>query len=195
MNIELSQEQRMIRDLAREFAQNEIAPVAAKYDEAGEFPWDTIKKMGELGLMGIMVPEEYGGAGLDTLFLQFGTEEQKRKYLVPVATGEWIGAYSLTEPESGSDSAALKTRAERQEDVYVINGRKSWVTNGPVANALVLFARTNPDLPKHKGISAFIIETDKPGFTAGKPEHKLGVRATALPRKPWGLRKPHLKPA
>ena len=208
MNIELTQEQRMIRDLAREFAQNEIAPVAAKYDEAGEFPWETVKKMGELGLMGIMVPEEYGGAGLDTLsyvlameeickadaahgtimsvnnslycegILQFGTEEQKRKYLVPVATGEWVGAYSLTEPESGSDSAALKTRAERRGDVYVINGRKSWVTNGPVANALILFARTNPDLPKHKGISAFIIETDKPGFTAGKPEHKLGVRAS-----------------
>jgi alkylation response protein AidB-like acyl-CoA dehydrogenase len=198
----------MIRDAAREFAQKEIAPIAPHFDETGEFPMDTVKKMGGLGLMGVEVPEEYGGAGLDTLayvlameeiakadvshstimsvnnslychgILKFGTEEQKRKYLVPVASGKAIGAYSLTEPMSGSDAGNMKSRAVRDGDHYVINGRKSWVTSGPVADVLVLFTMTEPER-KQRGITAFIIDTTLPGFVKGKTEPKLGIRASA----------------
>ena len=207
-NLDLTEEQRMIRDTARDFAQNEIVPVAAHFDETGEFPRETIRKMGALGLMGIEVPEEYGGAALDTLayvlameeiakadvshstimsvnnslychgILKFGTAEQKKKYVAPIASGQKIGAYSLTEPMSGSDAGTMKSRAVREGDCYVINGRKSWVTSGPVADYLVLFAMTQPEL-KHKGVTAFIIEADQPGFTRGKTEPKLGIRASA----------------
>jgi len=209
-SLELTEEHRMIRDAARDFAQNEIAPIAAHFDETGEFPMDTIQKMGALGLMGIEVPEEYGGAGLDTLayvlameeiakadvshstimsvnnslfchgIMQYGTEEQKRKYVTPVASGQAIGAYSLTEPMSGSDAGSMKSRAARSGpgDVYVINGRKSWVTSGPVADYVVLFTMTDPD-KKHNGITAFIIDTKQPGFIRGKTEPKLGIRASA----------------
>ncbi|HEY4721920.1 MAG TPA: acyl-CoA dehydrogenase [Anaerolineae bacterium] len=207
-NLDLTEEQRMIRDTARDFAQHEIVPVAAHFDETGEFPRETIGKMGALGLMGIEVPEEYGGAALDTLayvlameeiakadvshstimsvnnslychgILKFGTAEQKKKYVAPIASGQKIGAYSLTEPMSGSDAGTMKSRAVREGDCYVINGRKSWVTSGPVADYLVLFAMTQPEL-KHKGVTAFIIEADKPGFIRGKTEPKLGIRASA----------------
>jgi len=207
-NLELTEEQRMIRDAARDFAQNEIAPIAAHFDETGEFPRETIKKMGALGLMGIEVPEEYGGAGLDTLayvlameeiakadvshstimsvnnslychgILKFGAEAQKQKYVTPIATGQKIGAYSLTEPMSGSDAGTMKSRAVRDGDHYVINGRKSWVTSGPVADYMVLFTTTRPEA-KQKGITAFVVETDKPGFIRGKTEPKLGIRASA----------------
>jgi alkylation response protein AidB-like acyl-CoA dehydrogenase len=207
-NLDLTEEHQMIRDTARDFAQNEIAPIAAHFDETGEFPRETIKKMGALGLMGIEVPEEYGGAGLDTLayvlamieiakadvshstimsvnnslychgILKFGTEEQKKKYVVPIATGKAIGAYSLTEPMSGSDAGTMKSRAVRDGDHYIINGRKSWVTSGPVADYLVLFTMTAPEL-KHKGITAFIVEANRPGFIRGKKEPKLGIRASA----------------
>lgn len=209
MDFMLNEEQRMIRDMARDFAQNEIAPVAAEYDEASRFPTETIRKMGELGLMGIEVPEEYGGAGLDAVSYvlameeickadaahgtimsvnnslvchalnTFGTEEQKQKYLVPVASGEWTGAYSLTEPDSGSDAAAMSSRAVRDGGEFVINGRKSWVTNGPVADVIILFTVTAPDAePKHRGITAFIVDPDTPGFERGAIEHKLGIRAS-----------------
>ena len=208
MDLQLGEEHRMIRDAARDFAQNEIAAVAAHYDETGEFPYDTIKKMGELGFMGIEVPEEYGGAGMDTLayvlameeinkvdaahgtimsvnnslfcygILRFGSEEQKRTYVVPVASGRKIGAYSLTEPMSGSDAATMKSRAVREGDYYIINGTKSWVTSGPAAHYIVLFTMTGPD-QGHRGITAFIIETDKPGFHVGRKENKLGIRASA----------------
>jgi alkylation response protein AidB-like acyl-CoA dehydrogenase len=208
MDLQLSEEHVMIRDAARDFAQNEIAQVAAHYDETGEFPYATVKKMGQLGFMGIEVPEEYGGAGMDTLayvlaleeinkvdaahgtimsvnsslfcygILHFGTEEQKVKYLAPVASGQKVGAYSLTEPMSGSDSASMKSRAVRQGDHYVINGTKSWVTSGPAADYLVLFTMTDPD-SRHRGITAFIIETDQPGFHRGRVEDKLGIRASA----------------
>jgi alkylation response protein AidB-like acyl-CoA dehydrogenase len=164
--------------------------------------------MGEMGFMGIEVPEEYGGAGMDTLsyvlaleeickadashgtimsvnnslyaygILKHGSEAQKQKYLAPVASGKKIGAYSLTEPMSGSDAGTMRSHAVRDGDHYVINGRKSWVTSGPVANLVVLFTMTAPE-KKHKGISAFIIETDKPGFHVGKKEPKLGIRASA----------------
>ena len=207
-SLELTEEHKMIRDAARDFAQNEIAPIAAHFDETGEFPLDTIKKMGALGLMGIEVPEAYGGAGMDTLayvlameeiakadvshstimsvnnslychgIMKYGTEEQKRKYVTPVASGQKIGAYSLTEPMSGSDAGTMKSRAVRQGDHYVINGRKSWVTSGPVADTIVLFSMTAPE-KKHKGITAFIIDTTQPGFVRGKTEPKLGIRASA----------------
>jgi alkylation response protein AidB-like acyl-CoA dehydrogenase len=207
-NLTLLPEHEMIRQTARDFAQREIAPVAAHHDETGEFPSATIRKMGALGLMGIEVPEEYGGAGLDTLayvlaleeiskvdaahgtimsvnnslvchgLLKFGTEEQKRNYLAPVASGRCIGAYSLTEPMSGSDAATMKTRAVREGDHYVIQGRKSWVTSAPVAEFIVVFTMTDPG-KGHQGISAFIVETNQPGFSRGKTEPKLGIRASA----------------
>jgi len=210
MDFELNEEHLMIRDAARDFAQNEIAKVAAHYDETGEFPYETINKMGQLGFMGIEVPEEYGGAGMDTMsyvlaleeinkvdaahgtimsvnnslfcygILRFGSEEHKRKFVIPVASGEKISAYSLTEPMSGSDAATMKSRAVRAADGshYVINGTKSWVTSGAAADYIVLFTMTDPD-QKHRGITAFIIETDKPGFHLGRKENKLGVRASA----------------
>ncbi len=203
----LSEEHRMIRDAAREFAQKEIAPIAAEHDESGKFPYETIKKMGEMGFMGIEVPEEYGGAGLDTLsyvlaleeickvdaahgtimsvnnslfcygLLKFGTEEQKQTYLRAVASGKAIGAYALTEPMSGSDAGNMRTRAVRDGDFYVLNGRKSWITSGPVADYFVVFAMTEPE-KKHKGITAFIVDGKTPGLFRGKKEPKLGIRAS-----------------
>ncbi len=204
----LSDEHRMIRNTAREFAQKEIAPIAARFDESGEFPYETIRKMGAMGFMGIEVPEEYGGAGLDTLsyvlaleeiskvdaahgvvmsvnnslfchgILTFGTEEQKKKFLVPVASGKAIGAYSLTEPSSGSDASNMRSRARREGDFYLLNGIKSWVTNGPVADYIVVFMMTDPE-KKAKGITAFIVEANTPGLRRGKEENKLGIRASA----------------
>ncbi|MFC2043015.1 acyl-CoA dehydrogenase [Chloroflexota bacterium] len=203
-----TEEHEMIRQAARDFAQNEIVPIAAEFDESGEFPYETIMKMGAMGFMGIEVPEEYGGAGMDTLayvlaleeiskadashgtimsvnnslycsgLLKFGTEEQKQKFLQPVASGQAIGAYSLTEPMSGSDASTMSSRAEREGDSYVINGRKSWVSSAPVANYIVLFSMTDPQ-KRHKGITAFLIETDQPGFSRAKKEPKLGIRASA----------------
>jgi alkylation response protein AidB-like acyl-CoA dehydrogenase len=205
---QLSPEHEMIRQAARDFAQKEIAPIAAQFDETGEFPSKTIKKMGEMGFMGIEVPEEYGGAGMDTLayvlaleeickadashgtimsvnnslfchgLLKFGSEAVKKKYVYGVASGQAIGAYSLTEPMSGSDAGNMRSRAVRQGDHYVLNGRKSWVTSAPVADYIVVFSMTEPE-KKQRGISAFIIETDKPGFQRGKKEPKLGIRASA----------------
>lgn len=208
MVFRLSDEHKMIQDAARDFAQEEIVPVAAQFDESGEFPYETIKKMGELGFMGVEVPEAYGGTGLDavaqmlalievskadaahgtimsvcsTLFssplIRFGTDEQRNKYLVPVASGQKIGAYSLTEPMSGSDAATMRTVAVRDGDAYVINGTKSWVSNGPAADFIILFAMTDPGIG-HKGISAFVVETDSPGVEVGRKEDKLGIRASA----------------
>lgn len=204
----LTEEHRMIQQAAREFAQNEIAPVAAHFDETSEFPRETIRKMGEMGFMGIEVPEEYGGAGMDTLayvlaleeiakadaahatimsvnnslfchgILQFGTEEQKRKYVTAVASGQAIGAYALTEPSSGSDAANMRTRAVREGDYYILNGRKNWITSGPVADYFVVFAMTDPE-KGHRGITAFIVDGDTPGLVRGKEEPKLGIRASA----------------
>ena len=203
-----TQEHEMIRQAARDFAQNEIAPIAAEFDETGDFPSETIKKMGEMGFMGIEVPEEYGGAGMDTLayvlaleeickadashgtimsvnnslyahgILTYGTEAQKHKFLPPVASGRAVGAYSLTEPMSGSDAGTMRSRAIRDGDEYVINGRKSWVTSGPVADYVVLFTMTDPE-KQQKGVTAFLVEADRPGFVRGKKEPKLGIRASA----------------
>ena len=204
----LNEEQKMIRDAARDFAQKEIAPVAAGFDESGEFPHTTIKKMGELGFMGIEIPEQYGGAGMDTLsyvlaleeickvdashgvimsvnnslychgILKFGTEEQKKKFITPIASGQAIGAYSLTEPQSGSDAGTMKSRATQDGDFYILNGRKSWVTSGPIANYFVVFMMTDPE-KKQKGVSAFLVEGNTPGLIRGKKEPKLGIRASA----------------
>lgn len=206
----ITEEHKMIQGAARDFAQKVIAPIAAHYDETGEFPLESVRQMGELGFMGIEVPEAYGGAEMDTLayalalteisrvdashgtimsvnnslfnygIMKYGTEAQKRQYVTPVASGEAIGAYSLTEPMSGSDAGTMRSRAVLNEagTHYVINGRKSWVTSAPVADTILLFAPTQPE-KKHHGVTAFLVETDKPGFERGKTEPKLGIRASA----------------
>ena len=219
LSLTLSDEHQMLVTAVREFAQREIAPVAAHYDESGEFPLETVRKMGAMGLMGIEMPEEYGGAGMDTLahalamieiakadashstimsvnnslycngILWFGTEAQKREWISPVASGAEIGAYSLTEPMSGSDAGNMQSRAFLNEagSHYVINGRKSWVTSAPVADRLVLFTMTGdaPRTPRSDGgkkkgkITAFLIDASQPGFSRGKTEPKLGIRASA----------------
>lgn len=211
MHFELTEAQQMIQAAAREFAQNEIAPIAAAFDRSGEFPVDTIRKAGELGFMGIEVPEEFGGAGFDTLsyalviaelsaadaahgtivsvnnslygtpLLEFGTDEQKRRLLEPVASGKVIGAYALTEPQSGSDAAAMRSRATLSPDgsYYTIKARKSWITSGPVARYIIFFARTDAPDAASPSITAFVVDSENPGFKRGKIEPKLGIRASA----------------
>ncbi len=210
MDFRLTEDQLMIQAAARQFAQNEIAPIAARHDASGEFPAVTIAKAGELGFMGIEVPEQYGGSGLDPIsfvlvmeeiaaadaahstiisvnnslycngILQFGTEAQRREFVTPVASGKAVGCYGLTEPQSGSDAAGMRTRAVLSKDGshYVINGKKSWITSGPVAKYMILFATTDPGR-RAKGITAFIIDTGQKGFVRGKTEPKLGIRASA----------------
>jgi alkylation response protein AidB-like acyl-CoA dehydrogenase len=209
MDLSLSEEHKMIRDMARDFAQREIAPIAAEIDAEGRFPTETIKKMGELGFMGVEIPEEYGGTGMDTLsyvltmieiskvcashgvimsvnnslvchgIYSFGTEEQKQAVLVPLASGEKLGAYSLTEPQAGSDPAHMRCTAsyDPATDEYVINGLKAWVTSGPNADYIIVFAMTDRDRG-HRGISAFVADAKLPGFSPGKVEPKLGIRAS-----------------
>jgi len=212
MDFTLSEEHRMIRDMTRDFAQKEIAPIAAHFDETGEFPYETIMKMGEQGLMGIEVPEEYGGEDMDTLayvvalieiakadashatimsvnnslfcygLVRFGTEEQKQTFLTPVASGEVVGAYALTEPQSGSDAGNMRLTAVLSDDGshYVVNGTKSWITSGPVAKYTLVFAQTDPDAkPRYRGVTALFVDADRPGFSRGKTEPKLGIRASA----------------
>jgi alkylation response protein AidB-like acyl-CoA dehydrogenase len=202
----------MIRDMARDFAQKEIAPIAAHHDETGEFPHETIARMGEQGFMGIEVPEEFGGVGMDTLsyvlaleeiakvdashavimsvcnslycygILRYGTVEQKETYLTPVASGEAIGAYALTEPQSGSDAGNMRLTAALAEDgsYYTLQGTKSWITSGPVARYIAVFAQTDPEAtPRYRGVTAFIVDTQLTGFERGKTEPKLGIRASA----------------
>ena len=210
MDFKLTDEQQMIQAAARDFAEQQIAPVAGEHDASGEFPLANIEAMGSLGLMGIEVPEAYGGAGLDTIgyvlamievsaadaahgtimsvnnslfcngILKYGTEDQKSTYVKAIASGEKIGAYALSEPQSGSDASSMKSRAVLSDDGshYVINARKSWITSGPHARYLVLFASTDPQAGA-KGISAFIIDTEADGFSRGKTEPKLGIRASA----------------
>lgn len=208
MNFEPTEEQRMIQGLARDFAAGELVPIAARIDETGEFPLETVRKMGAIGLMGLTAPEAYGGVGADLVsyvlamievskacashgvimsvqnslvnygLSSFGTEEQKQRYLVPLASGDAIGAYSLTEPQSGSDAANMRTTAVRDGDDYIINGRKSWVTSGPVADYVLTFVTADP-AGGTKTTMCLVIETDKPGFARGKVEPKLGIRASA----------------
>ena len=211
MDFALTEEQQLIQDAAREFARNEIAPVAAEFDQSGEFPSETIRQAAELGFMGIEIPEEYGGSGLDTVsyvlvmmeisaadaahgtivsvnnslfgvpLLEFGTEEQKQKFLKPVASGEVNGAYALTEPQSGSDAATMRAKAVRSADgtSYTLSGKKAWITSGPVAKYMIVFTQTADTDGNDLGISAFVIDTDAPGFVRGKTEPKLGIRASA----------------
>ena len=209
MDFRYTEEQLMIQDVARRIAHEKIAPSAEHHDRTGEFPLENIRTLGENGMMGIEVPAEYGGAGMDpvsyvlamveiaaadaahstivsvnnSLFcngiLTFGTEAQKQKYVRAIADGSEIGAFALTEPQSGSDATAMRCRAVKQADgSFVVNGKKSWITSGPVAKYIVLFAMTDPD--KHaRGITAFLVDTTKPGFHRGKTEPKLGIRASA----------------
>ena len=209
MDFRFTEEQLMIQDVARRIAQEKIAPSAEYHDQTGEFPLANIRTLGENGLMGIEVPAEYGGAGMDPIsyvlamieiaagdaahstilsvnnslfcngILKFGTEAQKQLYVREIAEGREIGAFALTEPQSGSDATAMRCRAVKQADgSYVVNGKKSWITSGPVAKYIVLFAMTDPDKGA-RGITAFMIDTAKPGFHRGKTEPKLGIRASA----------------
>ncbi len=207
MDFELTEEQKMIRQTARDFAQAELAGDAIERDEKAIFPTEAVKKLGEMGFLGMITPEKYHGAGLDMLsyvlameeiarvdaatsvimsvtnsLCQFvinswGTEAQKEKYLIPLAEGKTLGAYSLSEPQSGSDAAAMRTYAEKQGDYYVVNGTKNWVTNGKNADTYILFALTEKGIG-HKGVSAFIVEKGWDGFTQGKKEDKLGIRSS-----------------
>jgi alkylation response protein AidB-like acyl-CoA dehydrogenase len=209
VDFRFTEEQLMIQDVARRLAQEKIAPSAEHHDRTGEFPLDNIRTLGENGLMGIEVPAEYGGAGMDPIsyvlamieiahadcahstivsvnnslfcngILTFGTEAQKQKYVRAIAEGKEIGAFALTEPQSGSDATAMRCKAAKQADgSFVINGKKSWITSGPVAKYIVLFAMTDPDKGA-RGITAFMVDTSKPGFHRGKTEPKLGIRASA----------------
>jgi butyryl-CoA dehydrogenase len=207
MNFRLSEEHEMIRKMVRDFARNEVAPTAAERDEEERFDREIFDKMAELGLTGIPWPEEYGGIGSDYLayciaveelsrvcastgvmlsahtslsgwpIYKFGNEEQKQKYLRPMAEGKSIGAYGLTEPGSGSDAGAMRTTAKEDGDYYVLNGSKIFITNGGVADIYVVFALTDPT-SKHKGTTAFIVESSFPGFSVGKKEKKLGIRSS-----------------
>ncbi len=207
MNFKLSEEHEMIRKMVRDFARNEVAPTAAERDEEERFDREIFDKMAELGLTGIPWPEEYGGIGSDYLayciaveelsrvcastgvtlsahtslagwpIYKFGSEEQKQKFLRPMALGEKIGGYGLTEPGSGSDAGGMKTTARRDGDEFILNGSKIFITNGGIADIYVVFAVTDAT-QKHKGTSAFIVESNTPGFSVGKKEKKLGIRSS-----------------
>jgi butyryl-CoA dehydrogenase len=204
MDLQLTDDHRAIRDMVREFAQSEIAPVAARHDRTREFPVENVRKCAELNLMGVMVPEKFGGSGLDTvsytliieelsracastgvivsvnnsLFLhpveKFGTEEQKLRFLPPHARGEKLGCYCLSEPNAGSDAGNQETTAVRRGDAYILNGTKNFITNGVAADTALVFASTDRSR-KHHGISAFLVEKGTPGFRLGKDEVKLGI--------------------
>lgn len=207
MDFELTEEQQMAQAAVREFAQNEIAPRARQYDETERFPDEQIKGLAELGLLGMIIPEEYGGAGFDTVsyalaleeiaradssvavivsvtnsvccypILAYGTEEQKQKYLVPLAKGEQLGAFCLTEPQAGSDATNQKTRATEDGDFYILNGTKSWVTNGGLAGVYLVMAVTG-EKDGNKEITAFLVEGETEGLKVSSIEHKMGQRAS-----------------
>jgi alkylation response protein AidB-like acyl-CoA dehydrogenase len=208
MNFDLTKDQKMLQEEVRKFADAYIAPDAAEIDQSREFPWKNIKKIAEMGLLGIIVPEQYGGAGFDYISLAiaieelsrccastgvivavnnslvtypivaFGNEVQKKKYLPLLCSGEKLGAFGLTEPNAGSDVAAMETTARLEGDHYVLNGTKRFITNAGEAGVYVVFASTKREL-KHKGISVFIVDRDTPGFSLGKHEDLMGIRATA----------------
>ncbi len=208
MDLDLTEEQQLLQKSVRDFAEAEVKPHAKEIDETGRFPRDNFKKAAELGLTGVAVPENYGGAGMDHVsyaivieeisrvcastgvilsvqnslycdpILRFGTDEQKQKFLVPFARGEKIGCYALTEPQAGSNAAALTTKAVRKGDTYVINGTKAWITNGGAADAAIVYVNTQPEKGE-KGITALVVEKGARGFAVGKEEKKLGINATA----------------
>ncbi len=207
MNFDLTEEHMMIRDAARDFARTELLPGVIERDEQQKFPTEQIKKMGEMGFMGMMVNPAYGGGGMDTISYvlameeiskidasasvcmsvnnslvcwgldRYGTEEQKQKYLTPLATGQIIGAFCLSEPEAGSDATMQRTTAEDKGDHYLLNGTKNWITNGNSASVYIVIAQTDPE-KRHRGINAFIVEKDWEGFEVGKKEDKLGIRGS-----------------
>lgn len=207
MNFDLTEDQIAIRDAARDFAENEIAQSAVERDKNAEFPYDIVKKLGELGFMGMMVPTEWGGAGMDTISYvlaieeiskvdasvgvimsvnnslvcfgieKWGSDEQKEKYLKPLASGEKLGAFCLSEPEAGSDATAQKSTAVKDGDEYILNGMKNWITNGTTADYYFMQAMTNPEAG-YKGISTFIVEKNYPGVELGIKEDKLGIRSS-----------------
>ncbi|NTX53296.1 acyl-CoA dehydrogenase [Myxococcus llanfairpwllgwyngyllgogerychwyrndrobwllllantysiliogogogochensis] len=206
MNFELTDVQREIQRMCREFAAKELTPNARKWDEHHTWPTDAVKKLAELSLLGVAVSEKYGGAGLDNVCYalameeisrgcastgvimsvnnslycdpvsKFGTEAQKEEFLTPFARGDKLGCFGLTEPEAGSDAAAQQTVAVRRGDEFVINGSKNWITNGPKADAIVLFTMTNKEAG-NKGITAFLVPTNTPGFTRAEPDKKMGISA------------------
>jgi butyryl-CoA dehydrogenase len=208
VNLELSEEQQLLQKSVREFAEAEVKPLAKENDETGKYPRGLFQKAAELGLTGVAIPEAEGGAGMDHISYaivieeisrvcastgvilsvqnslycdpihRFGTEEQKKKFLLPFARGEKIGCYALTEPQAGSNAAALTTKAVRKGDKYVINGTKAWITNGGAADAAIVYVNTQPEKGE-KGITALVVEKGTPGFAVGKEEKKLGIHATA----------------
>jgi butyryl-CoA dehydrogenase len=207
MDIELTEEQRQVRDLCREFADQELKPNARKWDEEHRFPAEAVKKLAEMGLLSVAIPGEWGGAGMDSVsyalameeisrgcagtgvimsvnnslycdpVMKYGTDEQKSRWLPPFARGDALGCFALTEPMSGSDAAEMRTLAVKKGDGYLLSGAKNFITNGPQADAVLVFAMT--DRPKgHKGISAFLVPTDAKGLARGKPDDKVGIRAS-----------------
>ena len=208
MDFTLSKEQQMLRQLYRDFVQNEVKPLAAEVDEQERFPWETVEKMGKLGLMGIYFPKDYGGGGADVLsyamfveelakvcgttsiivsshtslccapIYEFGTEEQKRKYLPDLLSGKLVGAFGLTEPSAGTDASGLQTTAELVGDSYILNGSKIFITNGGAAERYVIFAVTDKSAGS-RGVSAFIVEKSFPGFSVGREEKKMGIRGSS----------------
>jgi len=207
MDFQLTEEQIAVRDAARDFAQNVVAKTVLERDESQKFGAEEIRQLGELGFMGMMVDPKYGGSGMDTVSYvlameeiskvdasisvamsvnnslvcwgleKYGSEEQKMKYLVPLASGQKIGAFCLSEPEAGSDATSQRTMAVRDGDHYILNGTKNWITNGGSASTYIVIAQTNPELG-HKGISAFIVEKDMEGFVVGAKENKMGIRSS-----------------
>src|SRR6516164_8001133 len=208
MDFDFSEQHRLLRKSVREFAKAEIAPHAQTWDKEERFPKELVPKLAQMGLLGIRIPEEYGGSGMDTTsyaicveeiaradgsialtvashnglgtghVLAFGTEEQKRRYLPRAASGEWLAAWALTEPGSGSDAAALRTTARREGDEWVLDGTKTFITQGSVGGFCVVLARTNSAVPKQRGITAFAVDRGTPGFSASKHMLKLGCRAS-----------------
>ena len=208
LNLELNEDQKLLQRTVREFAENEVKPLARDIDETGIFPRETFRKAAELGLTAVALPESEGGAGFDHIaysivieeisrvcassgvilsvqnslycdpIYRFGTQEQKTKFLAPYARGEKIGCYALTEPQAGSNAAALATKAVPKGDRYIINGAKAWITNGGVADAAIVYVNTDP-AKGEKGITALLVERGTPGFKVGKEEKKLGIHATA----------------
>ncbi|MCX2744848.1 acyl-CoA dehydrogenase [Mangrovivirga sp. M17] len=207
MQLQFTEEQLAVRDAARDFAQNDLLPGVIERDTNQEFPAEQVKKMGELGFLGMMVDPKYNGGGMDTISYvlameeiskvdasasvimsvnnslvcwgleKYGSEEQKEKYLKPLASGEIIGAFCLSEPEAGSDATSQRTTAEDKGDYYLLNGTKNWITNGGNASVYLVMAQTNPELG-HKGINCLIVEKGMDGFTVGKKEDKLGIRGS-----------------
>lgn len=207
MQYQLTEEQELVRANVRKLAEERIVPRAAEIDQTGEYPWDLLELFKQQDLLGLSVPEEYGGSGADMLtyclvveevaracastsliiaaqelglmpILLAGSEEQKQKYLPEIAKGDLICAFGLTEPNAGSDAGGIRTKARREGDHYVLNGNKCFITNGGIADVYVIFAKTDPDAGL-KGISAFIVEKDSPGFSCGKQEDKMGIRGSA----------------